>query len=86
MEPQVLTTMAGLGGGCALTYAIASWAIKKALADLSELVDKIHEIDKAMAAMFVHLNSIAEHDIVLKEHAAKIAFLEGQHDAYRQAH
>ncbi len=82
MDPAISTAIVGVVGGTSLTAIIANYAIKRALSDLEMVVEKIHEIDKAMAAMFVHLNTIAEHDRILREHAKQLAFYEGVNDRH----
>ncbi len=86
MDGVVTTAIAGVVGGSGLAAMIAQYAIKKALSDLERVVEKIHEIDKAMAAMFVHLNTIAEHDRILREHAKQLAFYEGLNDRPHSSH
>lgn len=68
--------------GCGVAVALAKFAITKALADLDELMKKVNRLAEVLAATAVRLEKIAEHDLILKDHAKKIAFFEGvQSDA-----
>lgn len=87
MESTLFPAIGGVVGGCTLAGVIANYAIKKALSDLDSVVSKVHEIEKAMAAMFVRLNQLAEHEIMLREHSKKLAFYDGlNHERSFQAH
>ncbi len=70
-----------IGGGTALV--IAKYAITKALSNLDSVVEKAVKIDREFSAFSVHLDvcleMIKEHDMILKDHAKKLAYLEGAH-------
>ncbi len=83
---ELAGALGGFVGGSGLAALLANWAIKKALGDLYKVTEKVHEIDRAMAAMFVHLNTLAEHDRIIREHAKQLAFYEGLNDRGHASH
>jgi hypothetical protein len=63
--------------GGAFTALLAKYVVMKALHDLTELYDKVTHINQNLAAISVHLEKLSEHDTTIKEHAKRIAYIEG---------
>jgi hypothetical protein len=64
-------------GGCGLALAVARFFILRALGDLDDLSTKVHHISENLAAIAVRMEQLAEHDSSIREHAKKLAYLEG---------
>lgn len=68
--------ISAISGG-ALTALLAKYVITKALGDLGQLSDKVIHINQSLAGVSVRLEKLSEHDTTIKEHAKRIAYIEG---------
>lgn len=62
--------------GCGIATFFAKYVLMKALHDLEILHNKVNDVALQLAAISVRLERISEYDILLREHATKIASLE----------
>lgn len=75
-EPLV-TALAAAGSGFGVAIIFARYALGKTLGDLEEVSKAVKGIREALAAITVRLETIKEHEAILKDHAKRLAFYEG---------
>lgn len=75
MEHTDVLVSAISGGG--LAALLAKYVITKAIGDLKQVSEKVIHINQSLAEVSVRLEAIADHDTAIKEHAKRIAYIEG---------
>ncbi len=68
--------ISAISGG-ALTALLAKYVISKTLADLNQIAEKVIHINQSLATMAVRLEKLEDHETSIKEHASRIARIEG---------
>jgi hypothetical protein len=63
--------------GSAIAAVLARYLISKALGDLDTLGVKVIHISQILTAISVRLEKLEEHDANIKDHAKRIAHIEG---------
>lgn len=63
--------------GSAIAAVLAKYLISKALGDLDSLAVKVIHISQILTAISVRLEKLEDHDATIKDHAKRIAHIEG---------
>ncbi len=75
MDIRIETAMSALGG-CSVAFAVAKFAITKAVGDISSLGNKLGEVKETLAEIGVYIEKIKDIEKVVIEQGKQLARFE----------